>query len=329
MLPVLNEEACIDDALERLRAQTYTDIEVLVVDGGSTDATRSIVTRHATEDARVHLVNNPRRLQSAGLNEALEQARGEILVRVDGHSFVEDDYVENCVRILDQTGADVVGGRMVARPVDEPVARGVAIANEAVWGAGPAQFHRIGEAGPVDTVYLGTFLVDRLRSLGGWAEDVGVNEDYEMNLRIREAGGTVWFDPELGVGYRPRRTLQAVAKQYFRYGRSKATVMRRHPASTKLRQLIPTAVAPAGLVALLPVAQLSIPGGALVIRLTRLAIGAHGVGLAVAGQKSAESTRSGVAASAAAWLMHWTWSAGFWFGLLRPFPSAATIAAKH
>lgn len=316
---MLNEEACIGGILLQLRKQSYEEIEILVADGGSSDATREIVSRHAEDDPRVQLLDNPRRLQSAGLNAALHIAKGDVLVRVDGHSFVERDYVERCVDVLENTAAEVVGGRMLAKPIDERIARGVAIANEAPWGAGPAQFHRDGEAGPVDTVYLGTFVTDRVRELGGWAEDVGVNEDYEMNYRIRAAGGTVWFDPALSVGYQPRRTLHAVAKQYFRYGRSKATVLRRHPSSARARQLIPTLGIPGAIIALMPYER---PSQRAIVFLLRLGILGHALAIAFFGIRSSRSSRVGTAAASAAWLMHWTWSAGFWFGVVRPFPSA-------
>lgn len=318
VLPVLNEEPCIDDALTRLRGQTWSDLEIIVADGGSGDLTRAIVSRHASEDPRVSLIANPRRLQSAGLNEALAIARGEFIVRVDGHSLVPDDYVERTVEILDRTGASVVGGRMIAMPGRSAIACGVAVANEAVWGAGPARFHRHGKAGPAETVYLGSFRRSVVEVLGGWSEDVGVNEDYELNHRIREAGETVWFDPALGVGYRPRSSLRTLARQYFRYGRSKATVMQRHPGSIRVRQVLPAVLVPAALaLAALPLLR-RVAGAGLLIH----------AGLVTAGAARAPEPNASVRAASgiAAFVMHWSWSCGMWFGLLKPFESAGTIA---
>ena len=320
VLPVLNEESCIDAALDRLRNQTWTDLEVIVADGGSSDATRLIVQRHMAVDPRVRLIANPRRLQSAGLNEALKYATGEYIVRVDGHSFVDADYIEKTVEIVDRTGAAVVGGRMVARPKDTVVARGVAIANEALWGAGPGRFHRAGKAGPAETVYLGCFRRTVVEELGGWSEDVGVNEDYELNHRIRESGGIVWFDPALGVGYQPRSSLSAVARQYFRYGRSKATVMQRHPGSIRLRQVIPGGMIPMLLVLLLVPRLRELAAVGTVGHLALVAVGAA---------KADAPTEVKISAGAAAWLMHWSWSAGLWFGLVKPFDAASEKNVQH
>ncbi|MDH4171256.1 MAG: glycosyltransferase family 2 protein [Acidimicrobiia bacterium] len=319
VLPVLNEQDCIAEALARLQDQTWHDLEILVADGGSTDATRSIVAAVGLVDPRVRLVDNPRRLQSAGLNETLRAARGQVLVRVDGHSFVERDYVERCVELLEETGAAVVGGRMVAQPGDTAVGRGVALANEASWGAGPARFHREAAAGPAETVYLGTFRRSVVERVGGWAEDVGVNEDYELNHRIRAAGETVWFDPALSVGYRPRASLRAVAVQYFRYGRSKATVMRRHPDSVRARQVVPTLFVPLAAIAVVP--------GPLRI-LARVVLGAHAAVVVGAASRTDASLPVRACGAGAAWVMHWAWSAGFWFGLAAPFRPAAQYQTR-
>ena len=317
VLPIYNESADIEVALGRIAMQTYSDFEVLLADGGSSDNTAEIVESFAASDPRFRLVANPRKLQSAGLNTALSECRGEFLVRLDGHSFVDDDYVERCVSLLDETGAGVVGGRMAAQPVDSLVGKAIALANEGRWGAGPARFHAGAESGPAETVYLGAFRTAVVRTLGGWAEDVGVNEDYELNHRISEAGHVVWFDASLAVGYRPRSTYKSLAIQYFRYGRSKAIVMRRHPRSVRLRQLLPAGLVPAMVVA-------AVPG---LRPLGLLAIGTHGAAVAGgAGMEKDASLQVRAAGALAGTIMHWSWSAGFWFGLARRFPAAATSA---
>ncbi|MCP5028173.1 MAG: glycosyltransferase family 2 protein [Actinomycetia bacterium] len=313
ILPVLNEEDELDEALQRIASQSYQDFEVLVADGGSCDATCRIVEEWCERDPRFQLLHNPRKLQSAGLNTALTEARGEYLVRLDGHSFIEDDYVERCVELLDTTGAEVAGGRMVPVPGSSPVARGIALANQSPWGAGPARFHTGGESGPAETVYLGSFRTDRVWELGGWSENVGVNEDYELNHRIRRAGGVVWLDIDLATGYRPRGSFRALTRQYARYGRSKATVMRRHPDSARLRQVLPALLAPAllgmGSRRLRPLVT-----AMLLFHATLVVLGAV--------RSPSHSPPDRAAGSLAAWLMHWSWSIGFWWGVVSPFPAA-------
>jgi glycosyltransferase involved in cell wall biosynthesis len=317
-IPCLDEAAAIGECLDRVRAQTWRDLEVVVADGGSTDGTRDIVLRHAAADPRIRLVDNPRRLQSAGLNEALAAApAATTVVRLDARSFVDEGYVARCVELLRTTGSAVVGGRMAPRGTETTMGRGIARANVAPWGAGPARFHRAGEAGPAETVYLGAFERTWIDRAGGWAEDVGVNEDYELNHRIRAHGGQVWLDPDLEVGYQPRTSLRALAKQYFRYGRSKATVMRRHPRSIRLRQVLPTALVPLALVA-------AAPGTAG--RMGRMGLAAHLVAVAVLAGRGPGPAEERAVSGVAAVVMHWSWAAGAWFGSVRPFAAAGAAA---
>lgn len=315
VIPVLNEEESIESCLERVLGQTVAEIEVIVADGGSTDGTRELVLAQAAGDHRVRLVDNPRRLQSAGLNEALAASSGPFVIRLDGHSFVKPAYVERCLELLSSSGAAAVGGRMVPLPGGGAIESGIALAMARSWGAGPAKFHHAGPAGDVDTVYLGAYRRAVLDEVGGWAEDVGVNEDYELNNRIRGAGHRIHYDPTLEVAYQPRSTFRSLARQYTRYGRSKATMLRRHPESLRARQAVPAGLAPFGVMALTG----GRPG-----RASRLAVGAHLLGVTGAACLEVEHpVPERLAAAAAAVTMHWSWSVGFWYGVARPFPAAS------
>jgi hypothetical protein len=159
-------------------------------------------------------------------------------------------------------------------------------------------------------VYLGAFDRTWLDLARGWSEDVGVNEDYELNHRIRSLGGQVWLQPDLEVGYQPRPSLRALAKQYFRYGRSKATVMRRHPRSVRPRQIAPAM--------LVPVLGASAAPG-LVGRVGRLGLVAYVLTLLVLALRAPGAVVERLFAGAAALVMHWSWAAGAWFGSFRPF----------
>jgi glycosyltransferase involved in cell wall biosynthesis len=236
-VPALNEELHIGACLEALEAQTYEHIvEVLVVDGGSTDRTREVAALHE----RVRVLNNPRRIQAAALNIALSQAKGDVFVRIDAHCVVPPEYVARCVQVLRDTGAAVVGGQMV--PVGSGwLHRGIAAAMSCRVGAGPARFHVGGPRGWVDTVYLGAFWTADARRVGGYDENVLVNEDAEFAHRMRAHGG-VWFEPELRVTYTPRSNLLGLAQQFYRYGRARARTAWKHPRSLRPRQIVAPAL---------------------------------------------------------------------------------------
>ncbi|MGI9643909.1 MAG: glycosyltransferase family 2 protein [Ilumatobacteraceae bacterium] len=230
VIPTYQEERHIERTLQAVRNQTYPKVvEVLVVDGRSDDRTRELA---AAFGATVH--DNPRRIQAAGLNVGIEAAVGDVIVRVDGHCTIAADYVERCVDALERTDAAMVGGAMT------PVAargwqRAIALAMSSPIGAGPARFHVGGRPGWVDTVYLGAYRTEQARAAGGY-ELVAQNEDAEFAIRLGAAGG-VWFDPTIRSEYTPRDSLPAVARQFWRYGRSRAATVRRHPRSLAWRQL--------------------------------------------------------------------------------------------
>lgn len=318
-IPVLNEEAAIGECLDRLRVQTWSSLDIVVADGGSTDTTRAVVAAAVARDPRVRLIDNPRRLQSAGLNSVLDISPGDIVARLDARSFVAPDYIERCAQLLVDNELAVVGGRMVPRRGTTLAARGIALANAAPWGAGPARFHSGGRPGATDTVYLGVFRRAWLKRAGGWDEKLVANEDYELNYRIRHLGGTVWLDPSIEVGYQPRSTFRGLSRQYFRYGRSKAIVLRRYPASVKVRQLIP-----AGLV--IAVASSFLPG--LIGHGARFLLCVHLGGVAAGALRLAAPGRDRVAAAGAAFTMHLSWASGLWIGILRGRRSTSLPAGR-
>lgn len=240
VIPVRNEVDGIAHVLDACLAQTYAGpIEVIVADGMSDDGTRDLLERYASRGVR--MVDNPARRTPAGLNTAIAVAHGDVIVRCDGHSVIPPGYVDEAVRTLFATGAANVGG--IQRAVGHtPMQRGIARAMTNPVGVGDARFHRGGEAGPTDTVYLGVFPKRVLNEIGGFDEHLDRNQDYELNVRLRDAGHTVWFTPTLSVAYTPRSTLVDLWRQYFAYGRWKRRVVRMHPGSLRLRQAAPPAL---------------------------------------------------------------------------------------
>jgi len=239
ILPVLNEEAHLEDAVHSILSQDYQGkIEVILAVGPSHDRTLEIAQSISRRDTRVVLVDNPSGRTAAGLNLALNKSQSPVVVRVDGHAQIPNDYLRLIVEILNKTGAVNVGGVMAAVGTT-PFERAVAGAMRSPLGVGASRFHTGGEAGVVDTVYLGAFRREALVAIGGFDERFTRAQDWELNFRLREKGGIVYFDPRLHVTYRPRSTVRALAKQYFEYGRWRRVVSRRHSGTVNYRYLAP------------------------------------------------------------------------------------------
>jgi len=239
ILPVLNEEAHLNDAVHSILSQDYQGkIEVILAVGPSRDRTQEIAQSISDRDSRVVLVDNPTGRTAAGLNLALNKSQNPVVVRVDGHAQIPNDYLRLIVQILNETGAVNVGGVMAAVGTTS-FERAVAGAMRSPLGVGASRFHTGGKAGVVDTVYLGAFRREALVAIGGFDERFTRAQDWELNFRLREKGGIVYFDPRLHVTYRPRSTVTALAKQYFEYGRWRRVVSRRHSGTINYRYLAP------------------------------------------------------------------------------------------
>jgi len=292
VIPALAAGSDLQRALRSVREQTYPNVVETIVAAGDEE------TRIIAEEAGATTVVNPTGRTPSGLNLAIEQSTGEVIVRCDAHAVLPPMYISRAVETLLRTSAANVGGMQV--PVGNTFwEKAVAAAMRSKAGAGDARYRTGGEEGPVETVYLGVFVRQRLQSLGGFAEDFARNQDYELNHRIIESGGLVWFDPELRVEYRPRGSLKALWSQYFQYGKAKRQFSRRHPGALRRRQLAPPLLV-LGLGASLVTAIFSpwallIPAG-------------YVLGLVVA---SAMSTEGNIGTIAALATMHIAWGIGF------------------
>jgi glycosyltransferase involved in cell wall biosynthesis len=239
VVPILNEERHLEHAVRAIFAQDYPGpLDVCLALGPSTDRTDDVAASLQRNEPRLRTVPNPTGRTPAGLNAAIRATTGEIVVRVDGHAVLPPGYIARAVETLRRTGAVNVGGVQRAEGTT-PFERAVAAAMSSPFGMGGAKFHSGGAEGPVDTVYLGVFRRDALDEVGLFDETLVRNQDYELNIRLRKAGGVVWFDPALHVTYRPRPTLRSLARQYAEYGAWKRHVLTLHPGSLKLRQAIP------------------------------------------------------------------------------------------
>lgn len=240
VMPVRNEGGFIERSLGSVLAQDYPRerLEVIVADGMSTDKTRKVISDLASSHTNLRLIDNPPRIVATGLNLALREARGEFIVRVDGHTVIAPDYVKSCVNALASTSAENVGGRMTAVGQSR-FGQAVAAATSSRFGVGGARFHYSTVREWVDTVYLGAWHRDLFGRIGDFDEEMVRNQDDEFNYRLRAHGGTILLDPAIKSEYYNRSTPWSLWKQYFQYGWWKVRVLQKHPGQMQPRQFMP------------------------------------------------------------------------------------------
>jgi succinoglycan biosynthesis protein ExoA len=311
-IPCFNEERHIEACLEDVFAQDYPPqlIEVLVGDGMSTDRTREILhTVSARHPDRLRVIDNPRQLQAPAMNAIIAVARGDVIVRMDVHARYAPDYVRQCVAVLEETGADNVGGAQ--RAVAETwFQQALCAALDSPLGVGGARYRDVKAEGFVDTVFLGAFRRTVFDSVGGYDDNAITNEDAELNQRIRDAGGRVFLSRKIVVSYVPRDSFRGLARQYFRYGKGRARTLLKHRTFPTARPALPFLMVVGGL-SLLVVPSLR--------RLAPLAFGLYGSGVLVEAVRVSRRHRLALAPVVAAIfpVLHVAHGVGFAAGLAR------------
>jgi hypothetical protein len=305
VMVVRNEERHLRETLHSILTQDYPgSVEVAVAVGPSEDGTERVAKEIAADDPRLRIVHNPTGRTPVGLNAAVAATSAPVVARADGHAVLPAGYLRRAVELLRETGAVNVGGVMSAEG-RTPFERAVAAAMSSPFGVGGGRFHYGGEPGPADTVYLGVFRRSALLAAEGYDESFSRAQDWELNHRLRRAGGKVWFAPELRITYRPRHNLRALARQYRDYGRWRRVVMRRHHDSVRPTYLAPP-VTVAGILAGLALAASGRKIG-LVAPATYAA--ANLVASAAVGRKLAPAEAARLPAVLAT--MHLSWGWGF------------------
>ncbi|TWF79017.1 glycosyl transferase family 2 [Pseudonocardia hierapolitana] len=246
IMPIRNEERFIARSLGAVLGQHYPPdrMQVLVADGMSEDSTRAVVEDLARTHPQhvVRIVDNPGRIVPTGFNAALALADGDVIVRVDGHTVIEPDYVAECVRALDRSGADNVGGRMAAVG-DGLVAQAIALATSSPFGVGNSHFHYVRGEKWVDTVYMGAWPRSVFDRIGPFDAELVRNQDDEFNYRLRSEGGRILLTDRIRSVYYSRSSLRTVFRQYRQYGMWKVRVLQKHPRQMSARQFVPPAFA--------------------------------------------------------------------------------------
>jgi succinoglycan biosynthesis protein ExoA len=312
IVPTLNEARHVGPLLDALLVEAEVlDARIVVADGGSTDGTQNIVTEHAMRSARIKLIHNPRRIQSAAINLAVEQfgADADYLIRIDAHGSYPSDYCRKLVAEAEERGVGSVVVPMTTVGI-EPFQRAVATAQNSAIGTGGSA-HRTGKgSGPVDHGHHALMRVDAFRAVGGYDEGFRFNEDAELDYRLRQAGNIIWLTDRTGMTYYPRSTASGLFRQYFGYGGGRARNILKHRMKPRLRQLAPLAILPVVLLA-----ALSVWHWGFLVPLALWGLGCIALGVYAAhkyypqyGMPMVLSPLVGFAAM----IMHLAWSSGFW-----------------
>jgi succinoglycan biosynthesis protein ExoA len=240
ILPVRNEAKTIEDTLESISKQDYPEdkIEIIIADGCSDDNTVQKVHDFCTKKANIQIVNNSGEIVSTGLNVAIRMTKGEIIIRVDGHTRIEKDYVKKCVDCLEEYRADNVGGRMTAEG-KTVFGQAVAAATSSFFGVGGGKFHYSDKCEWVDTVYMGAWHKKVFLKYGLFDEELVRDQDDEFNYRIVENGGKILLSPDIRSNYIVRSTPYKLFKQYFEYGFWKIRVFQKHTKQMRWTHFIP------------------------------------------------------------------------------------------
>lgn len=244
IMPVYNEEAFIARSLNSLLKQSYppNKMEIILADGMSTDKTREII-KHVSAQSLIPItiVENPEKIAPTGLNRAIARAAGEIVIRVDGHCEVDEDYVANCVKHLAGEKADGVGGPI--ETIGQTLqAKAIAAAMSSTFGVGGSAFRTIDNRELyVDTVAFPGYKKEIFERVGTFNEELIRNQDDEFNYRIRKSGGKILLTPDIRSRYYSRSSFKSLWRQYFQYGYWKIRVFQLHPKQMSLRQFVPFA----------------------------------------------------------------------------------------
>lgn len=333
VMPIFNEESYIEACLTNIFAQDYPmdKLEIIIADGMSTDRTRAIIQKIIDGDCspgsqkkygqlnakpQITLLDNPKRIVSTGLNLAILQAKGEIIIRIDGHTLIESDYVAQCVLALQRTQVAGVGGPMISRGRGY-MAEGIAIATSTPFGIGNSTYRtsRYFKEQPVETTHMGAYWKKALLDVGLFDEKLVRHQDYELDYRIRHRGGTVLLSPHIRSHYYVRGSLQKLWRQYLQYGFWKGRFLRRNPLSLKWRHTVPP----------LLVLSLLVGGlGAMINPIGKIIFSAEVVlylifiliGVLVSCGK--EKLKYFPILPLIFFCLHFSWGSGVWLGLLMP-----------
>ena len=240
ILPIFNEEKTIGATLDSIINQkTFHHFEILIADGRSTDNTRNIIEKKREYFSRIKLINNKKKIVSVGFNLALSISKGDIIIRVDGHSKIDEYFIENCINVFNQVNADCVGGP-TKHLSSSYIGNIIKIAQTSDFGSGGVPFRKgISQGQYVNTVAFGAYKRSVFKKNGGYDEELIRNQDDELNFRLIQNKGKIWIDPTIKSSYYTRSSLFSFAKQYFQYGFYKVRVIQKRRSISSIRHIVP------------------------------------------------------------------------------------------
>jgi len=241
IMPIRNEADFIERAIRSILDNDYPAerVEILVVDGMSDDGTREIMARLSKGDSRVKMLDNPRRITPAAMNIGLKAARGDLFIRIDGHTEIPPDFIAASIRCLHEHPEAWIAGGYIKTVADSYTGRAIASAMCSPIGVGNSRF-RLGDyEGWVDTLAFGTHRMWIVDKVGYFDEELVRNQDDEFNLRIILAGGKIWMSKAIQSTYFSRGSLVKLWKQYFQYGFWRIRTLQKHKRPASFRQLVP------------------------------------------------------------------------------------------
>ena len=318
LIPVFNEERFIAQSLTAALQQDYPParLEIIIADGRSTDRTGEIVRSFEEKHPNVHLIDNPERIVSTGLNRALATAHGDVVVRLDGHCEYPKDYVRTEVELRERTGADDAGGVLVPLGNCTYASQAVAAAYYSPVGIGGALkgYAASNTVCEVDTVHGGCWKRERLTALGGFDEEMVRNQDDELSFRLRKAGGRIVRSSAIRVKYWVRDSYRRLFMQFAQYGYWKVRVLQKHPRQASVRHVVPAAF-----VLVLLISTLCSPISAAARWVMGIVAGGYALAVCLAGLREAVRTelRLWPGIMLAIPLMHFGYGLGFLLGWLR------------
>ena len=315
IVPCRNEARAIRAFLDDLLAQDPSGgpREIIVADGQSDDGTRDLLREYAARHPELRVIDNPERITPTGLNRAIRAARGDFIVRMDVHTRYAPDYVKACLEVKRRTGAMNVGGAARTQATGW-LPGAIAAAYASSFAVGGARFHFPDYRGEVDTVTYGCWTRADLLELGLFDETLVRNQDDELNLRIRRAGGRIWQDPSIRSWYSPRGSLRALFRQYFQYGFWKVAVIRKHALPASWRHLVPVTLVGSLLLLALAAPWWEQAGWLLALELAFYLLFVLAGSLSIAARRG---WRYWPALPAVLACFHFAYGTGFLFGLLR------------